>query len=894
TTLISRNTDRGSAAWDSSRQSINEDGRYVAFRSYASNIVTTPVHMPGGSNVYIWDRIHNTYRALDDAAPGQGLSDPFDDHEITGNGRFIAFSTQAHNVAGPDTNAKQDVYVRDLWSGAYERISVPDPSVGSNIKESKHHSQDFAISDDGGSVAFVSSGHVFTTYYFSASDPEVYNFHIYVRDRALGRTRIVTRGRDANGNPQALNGHVGRPAMAGASLLVFATNSTNLEDFRRTDSKRDIFVAARGTPDGDWEIIERIHTLGNGINFIHRDSVDVSPDGRYVAYIGDLGDRYELYVYDRQLGQTIRPRPESIPRTQWAGISGLNIGFDVVVWRDDLDLTGELPGKAGAYWYHIPTGTLQRIGREEASGEPAWSGSNGLDGIPGAIVVSNDGKWAAFNSANPWIDTPDGNGRHDVFVQKMTATADFTFACNGLSCQFDASPTASACAVNSWSWSFGDGSTSNVAAPAHGYLASGTYFVTLTVTDVNGVRSSVTKRVAVTSDGPTAAMQYVTVAPCRIWDSRDPVTYPGAHALASNEGLVLSITHPRPACGTYPNARAASLNVTVVAPTSNGHIAAWATGRPTTSTTLNFAPATSPRANNAIVPVAADGTITLSPFVLGSGTTHVIIDINGYFTDAPVAGLGFQTLTPCRLHDSRFDAAPDGQVRPLNDGESRPIVVQGSPKSCGVPPGAAAASLNVTTVGMTSAGHLTLFPYGGAVPQVSNLNFQAGPALANGARVSLAATTPDLGVRLVVPGGTSHLIVDTNGYFKTDAPLRYHAVTPCRVLDTRFTPQGPALAHMEQRAVQVRGTCGVPAGARAAMVNLTVVGPSATGHITAYPSGVATPVASTINFNAGEPALANGSIVPLSATLANDLTLRAVLPPFGSVHVIADVFGYFD
>jgi hypothetical protein len=121
----------------------------------------------------------------------------------------------------------------------------------------------------------------------------------------------------------------------------------------------------------------------------------------------------------------------------------------------------------------------------------------------------------------------------------------------------------------------------------------------------------------------------------------------------------------------------------------------------------------------------------------------------------------YHSLTPCRAVDTR-----SGQGPAMNDAQTRTFSIQGV---CGVPSGAKAVSLNVTAVGPTGLGFLTLFPAGTTQPVVSNLNYSAGePALGNGAIVPLGAAAPDLSVfaRVNAVGGTVNVVIDVTGYFQ--------------------------------------------------------------------------------------------------------------------------------
>ncbi len=134
-----------------------------------------------------------------------------------------------------------------------------------------------------------------------------------------------------------------------------------------------------------------------------------------------------------------------------------------------------------------------------------------------------------------------------------------------------------------------------------------------------------------------------------------------------------------------------------------------------------------------------------------------------------------------------------------------------------------------------------------------------------------------------------------------DGPFQFFPVAPCRVVDTRgavATNGGPALAPNVLRTFRMQGNCGVPNGAKAVSLNVTVVQPGSAGWLGAYPatgfSGT-----STINFNAGEFAIANGAIVPISAVVApTDRDLGIFWSNYTgtspTAHVLLDITGYFQ
>jgi hypothetical protein len=139
------------------------------------------------------------------------------------------------------------------------------------------------------------------------------------------------------------------------------------------------------------------------------------------------------------------------------------------------------------------------------------------------------------------------------------------------------------------------------------------------------------------------------------------------------------------------------------------------------------------------------------------------------------------------------------------------------------------------------------------------------------------------------------------GTAQAAGPFQYHALTPCRIVDTRnanATDAGPALTNTgtNPRIFQIQGNCGVPNGAAAVTINVTIVspnmtGPSGGGFLTLYPATQSRPTVSTINFLNADTALANGAIVPLDVA-PNDLAVY--LGGVGTVNLLIDVTGYFQ
>jgi hypothetical protein len=119
-------------------------------------------------------------------------------------------------------------------------------------------------------------------------------------------------------------------------------------------------------------------------------------------------------------------------------------------------------------------------------------------------------------------------------------------------------------------------------------------------------------------------------------------------------------------------------------------------------------------------------------------------------------------------------------------------------------------------------------------------------------------------------------------------PRAYNTVAPCRAIDTRTT-DAPALAGGSDRAFTVAGKCGVPAGAKAVSINVTVASPTANGDLRLYQTTL--PLVSTINFAAGQTR-ANNAVAGLNG--AGQFVVRTDMAVGKTVHFIVDINGYFQ
>jgi len=168
-------------------------------------------------------------------------------------------------------------------------------------------------------------------------------------------------------------------------------------------------------------------------------------------------------------------------------------------------------------------------------------------------------------------------------------------------------------------------------------------------------------------------------------------------------------------------------------------------------------------------------------------------------------------------------------------------------------------------------------------------HLQAGSPAINQGSPSLAPAVDTDGV--LRPQGAG---VDIGAY-ELPAPLRLFTLAPCRVVDTRWIPEGPVggpaiqpSGTVDRTFVLTGGTCSVPTDARAISANVTVTQPQAAGTLLVYPAGLDLPVTGTVSFAAGRTR-ANNAILGLS--VAGEVQVHNTSA--GTVHFIVDVNGYF-
>ena len=368
---------------------------------------------------------------------------------------------------------------------------------------------------------------------------------------------------------------------------------------------------------------------------------------------------------------------------------------------------------------------------------------------------------------------------------------------------------------------------------------------------------------------PNCAGRAIAMDPTRFLDTK---IWPGR--VAGRESVSFRVAGVR---GVPADASAVVVNLTVTSPTSYGVITAHASGtdKPGTSN-LNYV-AGQTVSNLAMVPVGADGRLTLTN--TSSGSAHLTAEVSAYYHEGKPTSQGtFRSVTPTRLLDTRLTSGP------VSGGKSVSFKAGGK---LGIPTTASAVVLNLTATQTKSFGFLTAYPAGSSKPKASNINYSAGQTVPN--LVVVPVGTDGKVTVANTSSGSAEIVADVAGYFLPGKPAQagaLRAMNPTRFLDTRDS-SGPVAAG-KSLTFHVRGVKGIPTTVAAVVVNLTTTEAKSSGFLTAYGSGSPTPNASSLFYLRGQT-IANLAVVPVGP----DGNVKITNTSSGSVQIIADVAGYF-
>lgn len=288
--ILRRVSDAGASAQanaESRGPSISADGRWVAFESRATNLV------PGDDNrvedVFVRDLVTGAIRRVSESAAGRLGNRGSDSAFLAGAGGQVAFTSMADNLVAGDTNGTRDVFVKDLGTGTVECVSrsrlgaVGDAESGGGV-----------LSADGRYVVFTSqAGNLVETDRNGFAD-------VYLRDRGTGEVELVSAGT----NGVAGNGPSGGGAVSddGRWVTFFSYASDLAAGAPFTESRWYLLDRATRTLREAGEVVG---AMPGGLE-VRR--AGISPDGRWLMVSGvapcGTGAVSQTLVHDRLRART--------------------------------------------------------------------------------------------------------------------------------------------------------------------------------------------------------------------------------------------------------------------------------------------------------------------------------------------------------------------------------------------------------------------------------------------------------------------------------------------------------------------------------------------------------------------------------------------------------------
>jgi Tol biopolymer transport system component len=287
TTLVSVDSSGTPGDSYSGRPSISDDGRYVAFVSYATNLVA------GGNNgkyqVYVHDRQTRQTSLISVNSAGLAGNNHAEYPSISAGGRYVAFRSTATDLVPGGTNGKSHIFVYDRQRGQTTRLSVDSAGVEGNNDSSVP-----SISADGRYVAFESNA---TNLVAGGTNGKR---HIFVRDRKAEQTTLLSV--DSEG-VEANHDSFEPSISADGRYVAFESEATNLVA-GGTNSADQVFVHAQGSGETFLVSANSGGVQGNAASY----APSISADGRYVAFhststnlvVGTTNGRSQIFLHDRR------------------------------------------------------------------------------------------------------------------------------------------------------------------------------------------------------------------------------------------------------------------------------------------------------------------------------------------------------------------------------------------------------------------------------------------------------------------------------------------------------------------------------------------------------------------------------------------------------------------
>jgi Tol biopolymer transport system component len=396
----------GQPQGDSQDAAVTPNGRFVAFNSTATDLLTAPGN--SNSDVFVRDMKAGTTELLSHdgaGAEGDGASDY---PSISNSGRWVAFESRASGLGGGNP-VYRDVFVADRSAGtitlASERFDGLPIDADSNLSG-------VSLSGNGRWVVFSSSGTGIV------EGVETYGYvQIYMRDLRRGTTTLVSRDRD---DPQyAASGSCADPSIsANGRFVVFSCNSANLVP-GSSNGQMHVYVF-----DAKTGAMARVTVAGGAVLADNASyGAVVSNNGKAVAFYsyatnlvaGDANGTYDAFLADLKTGEIRRMSDSAGAGGSYSPAISAS-GRVVVFYSEQSDLVaGDGNGVGDAFRFDGKTGEVSRLTVDSGGVE-----GNGYSYLYGPSLSSN-GKWLAISTAANNLAAPgvSADSIYDVFLKAL-------------------------------------------------------------------------------------------------------------------------------------------------------------------------------------------------------------------------------------------------------------------------------------------------------------------------------------------------------------------------------------------------------------------------------------------------------------------------------------------
>lgn len=378
---------------------ISNDGRFVSFYSSASNLVAGDTN--GTSDAFVYDHATGSVMRVSVGLDGAEANGSAGSTYISGDGRFVAFTSSASNLVAGDTNGNSDVFLFDRTTNTTLLVSRTASALGNASSSAS------AISNDGKAVLFSS----YATNLAGAADTND-NADVFLFDRQTTNVQRIS----VSSNGVEANGSSGSAAISSNGLFAaFDSTGSNLVS-SDTNGARDVFVR-----DIANETTTRVSVSSGGVQGNGTSAVPfLSADGRYVAFLSnannlvpnDTNGFADIFVHDRTTSTTTRINL-GIGGAEANGHSEnpkLSADGRYVLYRSDASnlVPGDTNGAPDVFLYDTVTSTTRRINVSSA-------GVQADEGVSYAAFASG-GRAFAFSSSATNLVAKDQNGVSDVFL----------------------------------------------------------------------------------------------------------------------------------------------------------------------------------------------------------------------------------------------------------------------------------------------------------------------------------------------------------------------------------------------------------------------------------------------------------------------------------------------